>query len=90
MGEASCSPFSNPDHIDSGFTTVIRQDDWNKMFVPKYETPCKHCRDGLHRICEAPIPIPTILAYLRGRKKQVSETLTCCDRKEFWIQTLYQ
>jgi hypothetical protein len=58
--------------------------------VLKEEAPCKHCRDGLHRICEAPIQIPTILAYLRGPKNLPTETLACCDRKEFWTQPVYR
>jgi hypothetical protein len=57
--------------------------------VFKEGTPCRHCRDGLHRICEAPIPIPTILAYLRGAKNLPTVTLACCDRKEFWTQPVY-
>jgi len=58
--------------------------------VSRGEVTCKHCRDGLHRICEAPVPIPTILAYLRGSKNLPTETLACCDRKEFWTQPVYR
>jgi hypothetical protein len=55
----------------------------------KGEAPCKNCRNGLHRICEAPVQIPTILTFLRGAKNLQQETLVCCDRREFWTLPLY-
>jgi hypothetical protein len=51
--------------------------------------PCDHCRAGLHRICSRPVSIPTLLAFLSHRRNAVSETLTCCDRKEFWTSQVY-
>jgi len=51
--------------------------------------PCDRCRAGLHRICSRPVAIPTLLAYLKGKKRAASETLTCCDRKEFWTTQVY-
>jgi len=51
--------------------------------------PCKQCGAGLHRVCSHPVPIPTLLAFVRGKKNDASETLTCCDRKEFWTERLY-
>ncbi len=51
--------------------------------------PCKNCRVGLHRICERPMSIPTLYSFVRGRRSAASETLTCCDRKEFWIDRVY-
>ena len=51
--------------------------------------PCRQCMAGLHRVCSHPVPIPTLLAFVRGRKDETSETLTCCDRKEFWTQRIY-
>ena len=59
------------------------------MMQREETVPCQHCRAGLHRICSHPVAIPTLLAYLRGRKNTTSETLTCCDRKEFWTTKVY-
>jgi len=56
---------------------------------PEETSPCQHCRAGLHRICSQPVAIPTLLGYLRGRKSATTETLTCCDRKEFWMTQVY-
>ncbi|HEV2138985.1 MAG TPA: hypothetical protein VGR53_09085 [Nitrososphaerales archaeon] len=53
------------------------------------EMPCRQCRMGMHRICTHPVAIPTLLTYLRRAKDISSETLSCCDRKEFWTQQLY-
>jgi len=53
------------------------------------QVPCRQCSAGLHRVCVHPVSIPTLLAYLRGSKYMSSETLTCCDRKEFWTIQLY-
>jgi hypothetical protein len=50
------------------------------------EVPCRQCKVGLHRICTKPVTIPTILSFLRGKKYALSETLTCCDRKELWTR----
>ncbi len=76
--------------MNCGFTTGISARRVILHYLAKEETPCKPCRDGLHRICEQPNPIPTILAFVRGPKNQSSETLACCDRKDFWIQAVYQ
>jgi len=53
------------------------------------KVPCRQCIAGLHRVCAHPVPIPTLMAYVRGKKYSASETLTCCDRKEFWTRQLY-
>jgi hypothetical protein len=45
---------------------------------------------GLHRVCSHPVKIPTLLAYVRGGKYTTSETLMCCDRKEFWTTQVYE
>jgi len=52
--------------------------------------PCQHCRVGMHRSCSRPAVIPTLLSYVRGGKKAASETLMCCDRKEFWTSQSYE
>ena len=57
--------------------------------LPEPKVPCSQCLAGLHRICVQPVKIPTLMAYLKGSKLQTSETLTCCDRKEFWINQRY-
>jgi hypothetical protein len=54
------------------------------------DVPCRQCRDGLHRICPNITPIPTLLVYLRGRKASTVETVTCCDRKEFWTRPVFE
>ena len=51
--------------------------------------PCRRCKDSLHRGCTNPTPIPTILSYLSRPKHVTSETVTCCDRKEFWSRAVY-
>ena len=43
----------------------------------------------MHRICSRPVAIPTLLAYLSGKRSAASETLTCCDRKEVWTAQVY-
>jgi hypothetical protein len=53
------------------------------------KVPCQRCKAGLHRVCTQPIVIPTLLAYLRGRST-ATETLMCCDRKEFWTTQVYE
>ena len=53
------------------------------------EVPCNECRRGLHRICNNPVSIPTIYAYVTRGKGATTETLTCCDRKAFWTKALY-
>jgi len=55
-----------------------------RAMLREESVPCQKCATGLHRICASPVPIPTLLAYLKGRKNVTTETLTCCDRKEFW------
>ena len=52
--------------------------------------PCDRCREGLHRICLRPMAVPTLLSYLKGRKKAATETFTCCDRKEFWTTQIFE
>ena len=52
--------------------------------------PCQHCRAGMHRICSSPVAIPTLLSFAKGRKKANSETVMCCDRKEFWTAQSYE
>ena len=53
------------------------------------KVPCQQCLAGLHRICAQPVKIPTLMAYIKGSKLQTTETLTCCDRKEFWTSRNY-
>jgi len=52
--------------------------------------PCQHCRAGMHRICSSPLVIPTLLSFAKGKKKSSSETVMCCDRKEFWTAQSYE
>ena len=53
------------------------------------EGPCRQCRVGLHRVCESPRPLPTLLAYVGRDRNLAPETLTCCDQKEFWVELAY-
>ena len=62
---------------------------WSALMEHERDVPCEHCRAGLHRICSRPVAIPTLLTYLRGKKGATAETLTCCDRKEFWTAAVY-
>jgi len=64
-----------------------------KNVVPMLQeeaVPCQQCRAGMHRICSSPVAIPTLLSFVRGRKKPTSETVMCCDRKEFWTAQSYE
>jgi hypothetical protein len=54
------------------------------------DAPCRQCADGLHRICARAVPIPTLLVFVRGKKGSSVETVTCCDRKEFWTRPVYE
>jgi len=51
--------------------------------------PCAQCKSGLHRTCHRPVAIPTLLAYVDRRRKAPSETMMCCDRKEFWTVSIF-
>ncbi len=59
------------------------------------EKPCRQCREGNHRLCEKPKPVITLLSYQKVDRRRkhhpegVTETLACCDEREFWTKQVY-